>query len=191
MNDNIKPVIAGIDFAALRLPTNYGDTLGVKKMLLRVPVKNPNKAEFFRAHADEAMRYPALVYENKEESETYLLTPEMGAILPGLARAVILHTCIDRQNNPFFVSVPLPNEDGVRNSWHESRAQALTVAETQWVRMVANKAVGGYDVLVARAPLPAPEWPDSTLDELLKIAFRNHIISDPGHPLIRKLLGDA
>jgi hypothetical protein len=180
-----------IDFSALRLPTNYGETLGVKKMIVRVPINVPNKAEFFRAHPDEAWRYPALIYEYKEESESYLFTQPMAAALPGLVRPVVLHTCIDRRNNPFFLPVPLPNEDGIRNSWHESRMQALLLAETQWVRMIANKPVGGYDVLVARAPLPEPEWPDITLNGLLNIAFNNRIISDPSHPIVRKLMGEV
>lgn len=180
-----------IDFAALRLPTNYGETLGVKKVIMRVPVKVPGKSEFFRAHPEEAWRYPALLYDYKEESESYLFTQSMAAGLPGLVRPVVLHTCIDRQNNPFFLPVPLPNEEGIRNPWHESRLQALQVAETNWVRIVANKPINGYDVLVARAELPEPEWPDITLDGLLNIAFNNRIISDPSHPIVRKLMGEV
>ena len=38
--------ITGIQ--SLRLPANYGATLGVKKLLTNVPVGRPKKAQFFR-----------------------------------------------------------------------------------------------------------------------------------------------
>lgn len=181
----------GFDFSALRLPTNYGESLGVKKMILRVPVKKPNKAEFFRIHSDPAFRFPGLILEMKEDNETFLLTPEMGDALPGLSRPVQIHTAVDRQGNVFLIPVPLPNEEGIRNPWHESLAQAVAMAENQWIRIVANKSVGGYDVLVAQASLPEPIWPDLGLEDLLKIAFRDRIISTPDHPVVQRLLGAA
>jgi hypothetical protein len=65
----------------------------------------------------------------------------------------------------------------------------VATAETQWVRSVANKAVGGYDMLVAEAALSEPEWPDTSLDELIEIAFRGRIIQSPDHPVVAQLLG--
>jgi len=180
---------ADFDFNALSLPTNYGETLGVKKMILRVPVKRPNKAEFFRVHPGQDFRRSFLILELKEDNETFLLTPQMGSALPGLSRAVMIYTAIDRQGNVFLIPVPLPNEDGVRNSWHESLAQAVAEAEIHWIRIVANKFVGGYDVMVAQAPLPEPDWPEMTMEELLKIAFRGKIINSLDHPVVQKLLG--
>jgi hypothetical protein len=54
---------------------------------------------------------------------------------------------------------------------------------------VANKHVGGYDMLVAQAVLPEPEWPDVTFDELMQIAFRERLIQGSDHPVVTQLLG--
>ena len=101
----------------------------------------------------------------------------------------MLHTAIDRRNNVFLIPIPLPGEDGRRNPWHQSLAEVVAMAETKWVRSVANMAVGGYDMLVAEGKIAEPEWPSTTLAELLQIAFRDKIITATDHPIIRQLLG--
>jgi hypothetical protein len=109
--------------------------------------------------------------------------------LAELLRPAMLHTAIDRRNNVFLIPVPLPGPDGRRNSWHQSLAEVVATAETKWVRSVANKSVGGYDMLVAQAALPEPEWPDATFEELVRIAFRERLIQDSDHPVVTQLLG--
>ena len=54
-----------------------------------------------------------------------MVAQEMG----GLVRPVQLRAAIDRQNNVFLIPVPLPGEDGSRNPWHESLAQAVEHAK--------------------------------------------------------------
>jgi hypothetical protein len=46
---------------SLRLPANYGATLGVKKMLTLVPVGKPKKSQFFRTHAAPEMIFAAML----------------------------------------------------------------------------------------------------------------------------------
>ena len=41
MNENTKPLIPGFDLDALRLPQNFGEALGVKRLITRVPVRKP------------------------------------------------------------------------------------------------------------------------------------------------------
>jgi hypothetical protein len=65
----------------------------------------------------------------------------------------------------------------------------VAMAEIKWVRSVANKAVGGYDMLVADANLAEPEWPDTSFQELVQIAFRERLIQSPDHPVVTQLLG--
>ncbi len=42
--------------AALRLDPSYGETVGVRRHLTTVPVRKPNRQEFFRVHPDAAFR---------------------------------------------------------------------------------------------------------------------------------------
>jgi hypothetical protein len=179
----------GTDLNSLRLPANYGATLGVKKLLTNVLVGRPKKPQFFRTHTADDMRFPGMILENKEARESYVVVPEVAQEISELVRPVMLHAAIDRQNNVFLIPVPLPGEDGTRNPWHESLAQAVEHAKLKWIRISANMHVGGYDVYEAEGELPEPEWPEHDIDALVQVAFRGKIITDLDHPIVQSLLG--
>ena len=179
----------GTDLSSLRLPANYGATLGVKKLLTNVLVGRPKKPQFFRTHSADDMTFPGMILENKEARESYVVVPVVAQEISELVRPVMLHAAIDRQNNVFLIPVPLPGEDGTRNPWHESLAQAVELAKQKWIRITANMHVGGYDVYVAEAELPEPEWPEYDIDALIQVAFRGKIITDLDHPVVQSLLG--
>lgn len=179
----------GFDLAALRLPTNYGATLGVKKLMNIVTVGRTKKPVFFRTHAAEDMTVNVMLLELKDTRETYVVMPNVALELSDLVRPVQLYTVIDRQNNISLIPVPLPGEDGTRNQWHESLAQAVELAKEKWLRISANMAVGGYDVYVAEGKLPEPEWPSHTINEIVQVAFRGKIITSLDHPVVQTLLG--
>jgi len=183
------PVTTGFDFNALRLPANYSAGLGVKKVLIKVPVGKPDKTKFFRVPDDDAFTFRVFLYEDKTANETYIVLPFVQPFLGSLARPAQLHVAIDRTDNPFLIPVILPSEDGQWNSWHESLAQGVEMAKDHWVRLVANKSINAYDVNQATAVLPDPLWPDTTMEELIKVAFRGKIIDNPDHPVIRALQG--
>jgi len=177
------------DLKSLRLPANYGATLGVKKLMTQVPVGKPKKPQFFRTHTAAEMTFAAMLLEQKETRESYVVMPEVAQELSELVRPVQLHACIDRQNNVFLIPVPLPGEDGTRNPWHESLAQAVEHAKQKWLRITANMHLGGYDVYEAEGTLPEPEWPEHTIDHLVQVAFRGKIITSLDHPVVQTLLG--
>jgi hypothetical protein len=183
MTQNTSP------FSSLRLSQNFGQTLGVKKVLTTVPVGKPTKDRFFRTHESDNWVYPTWILENKATGETYIVSEEVASVLGDLVRAVELYTAIDRQNNVFFIPIPLPGPNGVRNHWHESLLQAVLRARLVWLRITANKDLGGYDIFEATAKLPEPIWPDITIDELLAIAFRGRIITTTDHPVVQEKLG--
>jgi hypothetical protein len=174
---------------ALRLPANYGTTLGVKKLLTNVPVGKPKKPQFFRTHINSEMTFAAMLLEQKESRESYVVVPEVANQISELVRPVQLHAAIDRQNNVFLIPVQLPNESGIRNPWHESLAQSVEHAKLNWIRIAANMHAGGYDVYEAEAALPQPEWPEHDIDALVQVAFRGKIITSLEHPVVQSLLG--
>ena len=176
-------------FSSLRLKQNFGETLGVKKVLTTVPVGRPSKDRFFRTHPSPSWVFPAWILENKASGETYLVSAEVASALGDQVRPVELHAAIDRQNNPFLIPIPLPGPNGVRNRWHESLAQAVERAKSVWLRISANKDLGGYDIYEATAKLPDPVWPDTTMDELLEVAFKGRIITSLDHPIVQERLG--
>ena len=183
------PTPAPSPFSSLRLTQNFGETLGVKKVLTTVPVGRPSKDRFFRTHPSPSWVFPAWILENKASGETYLVSAEVASALGDQVRPVELHAAIDRQNNPFLIPIPLPGPNGVRNRWHESLAQAIERAKSVWLRISANKDLGGYDIFEATAKLPDPVWPDTTMDELLEVAFKGRIITSLDHPIVQERLG--
>ncbi len=175
--------------SALRLAANYGATLGVKKLLTRVPVGKPKKSNFFRVHVSEEMAFQGMLLEQKEANESYLVLPNIAQEISELVSAVQLYAAIDRHNNVSLIPVPLPGEDGNRNPWHESLAQAVEMSKLNWIRITANMSLGGYDVFAAQASLSEPEWPEYDIEALIEVAFRGKIISSLEHPIVQSLLG--
>lgn len=193
MQDRTKPEkdvsTTSTDLNSLRLKANYGTTLGVKKLLALVTVGKPKKQIFFRTHSAVEMTFDVMLLEQKESRESYVVMPDVAQEVSELVRPVQLHAAIDRQNNVFLVPVPLPGEDGTRNPWHESLAQALEHAKLKWIRITANMHAGGYDVYEAEGTLQEPEWPANDIDKLVEVAFRGKIITSLDHPVIQTLLG--
>lgn len=189
--ETVEPAFSPInlDLRALRLPANYGATLGVKKLLTNVLVGKPKKSNFFRTHTSDAMTFPAMILENKEARESYIVVPNVAQEISELIRPVMLYPVIDRQNNVSLIPVPLPDEAGTRNPWHESLSQAVEHGKLKWIRISANMNVGGYDVYEAEGTLPDPEWPEHGIDALVEVAFRGKIISNLDHPIVQSLLG--
>ena len=178
------------DPASLRLDQSFADTVGVKKLLTTVPVRKPNRQDFVRVHPDPTYRLsPAAIIELKEDREVYLVTPEMVQNIPGEFVTATLFTTINRQGVMHLWPVKLPGPDGKHNEWHRSAAEAAELAMQRWVRVTANMSLGAYEVFEATGELSEPTWPDAPFPEILKIAFRNHIVDHEDHPVVQRLRG--
>ncbi|MFZ2092335.1 MAG: hypothetical protein WB037_21855 [Pseudolabrys sp.] len=180
------------DPAALRLDQSFADTVGVKKHLVTVPVRKPNRQDFVRVHSHLEYRLtPAAIIEVKEDREVYLVTPNIARELAGEFTAATLFTTINRQGVLHLWPVKLPGPDGKHNEWHRSAAEAAELAMKGWIRVTANMSVGAYEVFEAIGDLPEPEWPEIPLPEILKIAFSDRIVDRTDHPLVQRLRGQV
>lgn len=180
------------DPKSLRLNQNFAETAGVKKLLMTVPVRKPNRQEFVRVHPDPSYRLtPAAIIEVKEDREVYLVTPAMAIELPEEFSVVTLFTTVNRQGVLSLWPVKLPGPDGKHNGWNRSAAVAAERAMQNWLRVASNMQLGAYEMSEATGNLPEPTWSDLPLEEILKIAFRDHIIDHPDHPLVKRLRGAA
>jgi hypothetical protein len=66
---------------AFRLPQDYATTLGVQKLLLKVPVRRPHRQEFFRVHPDPEFAIDTALIELAEDREWFLASPEVRSAL--------------------------------------------------------------------------------------------------------------
>lgn len=183
--------IGGFNLKAFRLPNGQNSAIAVKRKPTRVPVRKPPKGRFIRVRPGEEWQLQTVVLEIKDDNnpETYLLGPEMWDYIPELTKCVTLRLAVDKQGNVFIIAVPLPDEAGKWNAWHESLGKVAETAEKSWLRCVANMAAGGYDMYLAEGELAEPEWPQESFAELVKIAFDKRIIMSPDHPVIEQLKG--
>src|SRR5262245_54251364 len=181
------------DPASLRLSQDFAAGLGVKKALLTVPVRKPDKTWFVRVHPDEAYRLQTCVLELKEERETYLVAPALWPELAGepTFSPRLLSTAVNRQGVLFLWPVRLPGPDGKLDEWNTSALEAVQIAQKEWVRVTANLSLGAYEVCKAIADLPEPKWPEQSLGELLPVAFKGRLIDSADHAVLRRLRGEV
>ena len=194
MFENLEPNSAPDPFdpASLRLDPSYAETIGVRKLLITVPVRKPNRQEFVRVHPDVTYRLmPAAIIELKEDREIYLIAPPLAQALQDEFTPAILFTAINRQGVLFLWPVKLPGPDGKENEWYRSAREAAEKAANAWVRIKANMSLGAYELFEARGDLPEPEWPELPFREILRTAFRERHVDRPDHALISRLRGEA
>jgi len=180
------------DINGIRLPPggSGGDGIAVKEIPSHVPVRKPKRLEYTRTHPDPAMRVPTLVLADRDDRDAvYLVPPAMQPVLLGEAKPVVLLPTMNRQGSLFLWPVPLPLDDGRRNEWHATAREAADLASRSWVRVAADMSLGAYRIYKAEAQLTEPEWPEQSLNELLRLAFRDRVIDSDNHPMVRRLRG--
>jgi hypothetical protein len=191
-DDLVNPPAASdlIDPARLRLSQNFAESIGVKKALLTVPVRRPDRQWFVRVHPDPAYRLEVAILELKEDGENYLVEPTLCPELPGEIVPKILFTSITRQGVVFLWPARLPSGNGRGDEWSRSSLEAAEMATRHWIRVASNKNLGAYEVFQATANLPEPEWPNVSFKKLLELAFRDRFIKTMDHPAIKTLRGE-
>jgi hypothetical protein len=178
------------DPASLRLGQDFGASVGVKKVLTTVPVRKPNRHEFVRVRSGETWRLQTAVFEDRIGRELFLVDRSLWAELAGEIYGVWLFLAINRQGDVFLWPVKLPASDGRSNSWNDSALAAANMAEARWIRLAANMAAGMYDTFEAAGELSEPTWPELSLTDLLRLAFKDRFILAADHPVLKSLRGE-
>ena len=181
------------DLSALRLSQDFASAVGVKKLIVTVPVRKPSKEWFVRTHPDPSYRLQTAGLELKEDREMYLVSHSLWGAMSGETTFSprLLVTTINRQGVLFLWPVRLPGPDGRIDDWSRSALDAIREAESRWVRITANMSLGAYDVSVSPNVIATPSWPDLDFGQIIKIAFRDKMISDPSHPVLQRLRGEV
>jgi len=175
----------------LRLSQSFVETAGVKKLLTTIPVRRPSRQEFVRVHPSAEYRENFPIIELKDEREEYIVTASLVPELIGEFVIKTLYLAINRQGTLFFWPVRLPGPDGKDMNWWKSAREAAVLAMKDWVRIKANMNLGAYDIFQPDGVIPDPEWPQRGFWELIKIAFRDHLIDRIDHPVIKRLRGQV
>ncbi len=177
------------DLESLRISTDYAATLGATKLLVTVPCRRPNPQTFIRVRPEEEFQLATAVIEVKEDREIYLLAPALRELVSHEWHLKKFYTAITRQGTLFFWPVRMQGSDGRIDSWNESAHIAADHATHVWIRLQSNRQLGSYDIFQAAGEIPEPEWPDKTMQELVKLAFKNRMIDSLDHPVLQALEG--
>ena len=183
---NVDESDSDFDLESIRLPQHYSEQIGVKKLLTTVPVRKPNRTQFFRTHPEYRMDVKLLKYG--ETDEMYVVKPEVSADVLQLAKPYRLVLVVDRLGTAFIWPLAIPDEERPMD-WHKSALEADLRAQKAWIRLAANQALGAYDIFEAAGELSEPIWPTESWNKLVAVAFKQKIIDTPEHVIIQKLQG--
>jgi hypothetical protein len=192
-NETDADPFSPFNLAALRATPDL-ETVNVEKVLTTIPVRRPGKNDFFRVHPGEEFVIDNYVLEHESDQDraTYWVVPNLRDALGDHLRKVRLFTCIDKRSNVFLWPAKLPTVDGSRaaQSWYMSGLMAAEEAKKVWVKIMGNRQIGAYDIIRARGDLGDPQWPEHSFEDLIKLAFRDNLISSMEHAVIRDLNGE-
>jgi hypothetical protein len=179
------------DPATLRLNPSFLETATVKKIVTTVPSRRPNPQDFVRVRPEPEF------YENfamiclKEDQEDYLVRPELVHDLSGEIVYKTVYTAINRQGVIFLWPVRLPRADGRIDGWARSDREAAEMGMSHWIRVRANRSLGAYEIFRAESEMADPVWPELSFHDLIKIAYRDRMITSLDHPVVKRLRGQA
>jgi hypothetical protein len=180
------------DLAKLRLPQDFLAESPVKKLLTTVPVRRPGPQDFIRVHPSVAYRHlMAMLKIEDDRDEIYAVDLNAVPELRNECYAANLFTAITRTGVVFLWPVRVPAADGRVNEWHVSAATAANAAMRDWIRMKSNMSLRAYEIFLAekKNSIPDPTWPEQSLGELLRIAFRDRLVNSIDHPAVKRLRG--
>lgn len=178
------------DPTRLRIGQRATEGQDVRRILVSVLVRKPNRQEFFQTHPDPEMWLEAAILEFKQDRQSFIVSPELAPYLPGEAVTKLLIPTVTIHGALFLWPIKLPDEQGRLDEWNSVALEAAERAQSKWVRLIANTGAGTYDVLEAAGNFRAPVWPDKSLQQLLEIAFKGRVIEAMDHPVLRRLRGE-
>lgn len=185
-NPNANPTDIFDNLAAVRYHPERN--FNTEKPLITVPVRKPPAGSFFLVHPSPDYSDQ---FELVEDEGDFYFPSEIKSrgFLQRMLKPKKLFTCVDGFGDVSLWPIGLPGPDGRINRWNHTAMQCAEYAKTRWVSLQSNRNVGAYQPIFPEDKLPDPVWPDKTFNELLKIAFEPYLITDPDHPIVKRIRG--
>ena len=179
--DPFDPQSRKLDPSSGNLPT--------KKLITTIPVRKPGKMDWVRVRPEPEYQLRVSLLDVREDKEIYMVPPAMRGELAGEYAPYAVYTAMTRRGTLFLWLARLPGDDGKDFRWFSSLREAAEYAQTSWVRVLADQALGAYVVTLSEAKLSEPVWPELEMRDILKIAFGRYIVDNLDHPLVKSLRG--
>lgn len=175
---------------ALSVDQDYLSQAGIKNEITHIPIAKPHWQKFFRTHPDDSYHRTVNLYSDQINKQDYLVVPKLSFELAEITLRRTLFYIVTRQSEVMLMPVGVHEPLEEWNSYHATAYKAALMAKTEWVRMKADQSAQMYRISTAPSSLEEPEWPDLTLSEVLRIAFKDRVIESIEHPVLKALRGE-
>src|SRR5208337_171657 len=156
----------------IRLGQDYSEPAISKKTISVVPVRKPHRQWFFRVKPE--WRFEGLLLKYEKTSESYFVLPQLVSELEDEVERCLLLGAINSSGDLFLWPIKYPSD----NSYNVTALEAAMSSMERWVRIKTNRSIGIYEEIKPNIQMPEPEFPEVTLNEILRIAFKNHVIDN-------------
>ena len=171
-------------------------------LIATVPVKKPRNGQFVWVHAwDEKQEDPARawcrrVYSVEKQvgldKELYLLNKKLlggEGMTPEIPKEFLIVAYFAMDGGPCLWPLRLPGDKS--NNWIDTALDAATNYSNRWIKLVADMGSGSYRVHGYNIQRSVPRWPEGGFKYLFETAFKNRLINDMAHPVLREKTGQA
>lgn len=168
---------------------NFEEQQGAKKYQHIVPFRKPSNDIYIRVNPDLKWRSPASLHKEAETGDFYFISAEVIPLFNGSVAPYTIYSAITRQGD--FLLWPIRIEESLtrQNNWISSGHKIAKQAEDKWLKISSNHKTQSYEAYVAQGEIPEPIWPEEGFEQMLDRAFKDRMVMDTDHPLIRKING--
>jgi hypothetical protein len=166
----------------------HGD-IDAEKTITAIKVRKPlGNKEWFRVHPGGDYKLSAALYERESPESA---TPELW-LVPKPVRhlfnekaltPVVLRLAVTSVDTVFLWAVKQPRK-GLHDNYYRSLDQIVASAETNWTMIEWNNVNRVYDFWSAPDDLGDPQFPNLTMQDLLRLGFNGRAIDRLDHPII-------
>jgi hypothetical protein len=188
-SEDVTDIFSDLD--KLKLSMEEASQLGSEEVTAIVDVRKPRANEFVRVSADPKMSFATSVFLDTEK-EVYFVPPAIRPHFPMGLKWMVLTLAVNQRGSCFLWPLAL-GEGGAtiakRNKWNETARAAADLARTEWVKVISDMQDGGYRIFRAKGKLPEPVFPNKSMNDLLRLAFRNRVVDCEDHAAIKQAIG--
>jgi hypothetical protein len=183
----LSQVTPDLNLDDLRCDQSFTTTGGGSRQILTMGIHKAPREAFVRVKPGASPLGPFGFVQLPGDREDWVVPNALATHLPGLVKAKTLHLAVTQANAPFFIPVGVPDASRP-NRWIDSHLEAISKVYVAWGRIVAIQERQAYEVFQGDPAIPEPVWPAESNDELLKLALKDRVVTDQGHPVFQKLL---
>ncbi len=168
----------------IRLGKDYLEDIATKPPQNITVMKKPNTQCFFRLNPEWTIYVGVLWYPTNPEP--YFVSPSIVDQIEDEVVRCQLFGGINNLGQLFAWPIRFPSD----NSYPVSALDCALQATKKWIRIRTNLANKIYEPIFPYAELPEPIWPEITINNFLKLSFKDRIITGLDHKIIKQLRGE-